>query len=232
MVALIEIKDLHKTYTIGDMKVPVLRGVSLSIEKGDYLALMGASGSGKSTLMNILGFLDQPTSGSYFLDGQDMSHLNAASRARIRNERTGFVFQNFNLLKRTTALENVLLPLQYSNNIKFRSRKDANEYAIDALKRVGLADRLDHTPVQLSGGQQQRVAIARALINNPSIVFADEPTGNLDSHSSKEIMQILQDINNTQGVTVIMVTHDAHVAKQAKRVIHMQDGLLEASDSL
>lgn len=225
MDQLIEISDLHKTYELGEISVPVLRGITLSIRRGEFVALMGASGSGKSTLMNILGFLDRPSLGCYTFEGEDVSSLNAVSRAHIRNEKIGFIFQNFNLLKRTTALDNVVLPLQYSK--KAGTVEAMRKLALEGLTRVGLADRHHHTPVQLSGGQQQRVAIARALINHPSIVLADEPTGNLDSTSSREILEILRKINQENGVTVIIVTHDAKVAQQAKRVLSMRDGLLE-----
>lgn len=225
MDQLIEITDLHKTYDLGEISVPVLRGITLSIKRGEFVALMGASGSGKSTLMNILGFLDRPSCGRYTFEGDDVSSLNASSRAHIRNEKIGFIFQNFNLLKRTTALDNVVLPLQYSK--KAGTVEVMRKLALEGLSMVGLVDRHHHTPVQLSGGQQQRVAIARALINSPSIVLADEPTGNLDSASSREILEILQKINQENGVTVIIVTHDASVAQRAKRILSMRDGLLE-----
>lgn len=222
---LIELKDIHKEYSLGDTVVPVLNGVSLEVNQGEYLALTGASGSGKSTLMNILGFLDQPSSGSYMLDGVDVSSLDKIARAKIRSNRIGFIFQSFNLLKRTTAVDNVMLALQYSSKFNC-SRAELKNLAIEALKGVGLDGRLYHTPAQLSGGQQQRVAIARALVNQPSIVFADEPTGNLDTQSSKEILDTIRHINEIQSVTIIIVTHDPIVAKQAKRMIRMQDGSL------
>jgi ABC-type lipoprotein export system ATPase subunit len=222
---LLELKDIYKTYFLGDIDVPVLKGVSFTIEKGELVALMGASGSGKSTLMNILGCLDHPTSGQYLLDGHDISHLSADGRALLRNSRIGFVFQNFNLLPRTSALDNVMMPLSYST--EHLSDHQARQRAEEMLKRLGLADRMDHEPSQLSGGQQQRVAIARSLINNPSILLADEPTGNLDSHTSEEILHLFQQLNQQQGITIILVTHDAAIAHHAKRIIRISDGLIE-----
>jgi len=223
-MALIELNNICKTYHIGDMSLPVLKGVSLKVERGEFVALMGASGSGKSTLMNILGCLDHPTSGQYLLDGQDISRLTSDGRAVIRNKKVGFVFQNFNLLARTSAVDNVVMPLTYtSENLTDRQcRRRAEEL----LTRLGLGDRLDHEPSQLSGGQQQRVAIARALVNRPPIVFADEPTGNLDSHTSKDVLNILRQLNEEEGITMILVTHDAGVAQHAKRTIRIHDGMI------
>jgi ABC-type lipoprotein export system ATPase subunit len=222
---LIELKNICKTYYIGEVALPVLKGVSLSIDEGEFVALMGASGSGKSTLMNILGCLDRPTGGEYWLDGREVSRLSAEERALVRNRKVGFVFQNFNLLPRTSALENVVLPLDYTaENLP---NKEAKRKAIEMLSRVGLEGRFNHEPSQLSGGEQQRVAIARALINQPSIVFADEPTGNLDSHTSEEVLRIFKQLNREQGITVIMVTHDATIAHHARRIIHISDGVIE-----
>ncbi len=222
---LLELKDIYKTYFLGDIDVPVLKGVSFTIEQGELIALMGASGSGKSTLMNILGCLDHPTSGEYRLDGRDISHLSADGRALLRNSRIGFVFQNFNLLPRTSALDNVMMPLSYSS--EHLSDHQARQRAEEMLNRLGLADRMHHEPSQLSGGQQQRVAIARSLINNPSILLADEPTGNLDSHTSEEILRLFQQLNKEQGLTIILVTHDAAIAHHAKRIIRISDGIIE-----
>jgi ABC-type lipoprotein export system ATPase subunit len=222
---LIRLEDVHKVYHLGEVDLPVLRGVSLSIQSGELVALMGSSGSGKTTLMNILGCLDRPTSGRYFLDGQEISRLSSDERALVRNRKIGFVFQNFNLLSRTTALQNVLMPLTYS--AEPISEAEAQERARKLLERVGLGHRMDHEPTQLSGGQQQRVAIARALINRPPVLFADEPTGNLDSSTSKEILQMFQQLNEEEGLTIILVTHDPGVGKYAKRTIFMRDGLIE-----
>ena len=222
---LLELKDIYKTYFLGDIDVPVLKGVSFTIEQGELIALMGASGSGKSTLMNILGCLDHPTSGEYRLDGRDISHLSADGRALLRNSRIGFVFQNFNLLPRTSALDNVMMPLSYS--AEHLSDHQARQRAEEMLNRLGLADRMHHEPSQLSGGQQQRVAIARSLINNPSILLADDPTGNLDSHTSEEILRLFQQLNKEQGLTIILVTHDAAIAHHAKRIIRISDGIIE-----
>jgi len=206
------------------MSLPVLKGVSLKVEHGEFVALMGASGSGKSTLMNILGCLDHPTSGKYWLDGQDISRLTSDGRAVIRNKKVGFVFQNFNLLARTSAIDNVVMPLTYTaENLTDRQCRQRAE---ELLTRFGLGDRLDHEPSQLSGGQQQRVAIARALVNRPPIVFADEPTGNLDSHTSKDVLNILRQLNEEEGITMILVTHDAGVAQHAKRTIRIHDGMI------
>ncbi|MBI1918586.1 MAG: ABC transporter ATP-binding protein [Planctomycetes bacterium] len=223
---MIKLEDLHKTYHLGEIDVPVLKGVSLTIDRGEMVALTGASGSGKTTLMNILGCLDRPTSGRYWLDGEEISQLSADGRAMIRNKKIGFVFQSFNLLARTSALENVMMPLAYTASSL--SDRDSRERARRVLERVSLGDRLDHHPSQLSGGQQQRVAIARALINNPPLLFADEPTGNLDSHTSEEILRMFQQLNVEQGITIVLVTHDAGVARHARRVIRMRDGLIES----
>lgn len=224
MEAIIELHDLRKTYRIGDIPVPVLKGISLSIARGELVALMGASGSGKSTLMNILGCLDRPDSGVYRLDGEEMSQLSADQRAMVRNHKLGFIFQSFNLLPRTSALDNVAMPLTYTAG--HLSERDARRRAARMLTRVGLGERLDHEPSQLSGGQQQRVAIARALINNPPLLLADEPTGNLDSVTSEEVLAMFRELNRKEGITIIMVTHDPHVADTAQRVIHIHDGLI------
>lgn len=225
-MGLIELKDIHKTYVMGDIKLPVLKGITLSVEKGDMVALTGASGSGKSTLMNILGCLDRPTSGEYWLDGEEISKLSNDGRADVRNRKIGFVFQNFNLLPRTSALENVIMPLGYTAS--HLSEKQMVERGKLMLERVGLVDRMDHEPSRLSGGQQQRVAIARALVNNPRILFADEPTGNLDTKMSDEILRIFNEINASEGVTIVLVTHEMDVANSAKRIVRLVDG--EISD--
>lgn len=217
--ALIQLRDIRRTFHVGELDVPVLKGVSLDIARGDLVALTGASGSGKTTLMNILGCLDRPTSGEYLLDGQEVSRLSSDQRALIRNKKIGFVFQSFNLLARTTAQSNVELPLIYAGVSGAERARRARE----ALERVGLGDRLGHMPNQLSGGQQQRVAIARALVTEPSIVLADEPTGNLDSRSGIEVMAFLQELNE-QGITIVIVTHDSRVADHAQRVVEMMDG--------
>jgi ABC-type lipoprotein export system ATPase subunit len=220
----IRLHEITKTYSLGENTVPVLKGVSLEIGRGEMVALMGASGSGKSTLMNILGCLDRPTSGQYWLDGQDVSQLSNDKRALIRNCKIGFVFQSFNLLARTTALDNVIMPLAYTNALL--SKREARSRGRTMLERVGLGQRIDHQPSQLSGGQQQRVAIARALINRPKILFADEPTGNLDSKTSKEILQMFQNLSEDDGITVVLVTHDAGVAHYARRVVRISDGMI------
>lgn len=220
---LINIDRIAKIYQLGDVEVHALRGVSLSVARGEFVAIMGASGSGKSTFMNILGCLDKPTRGSYILEGIDVSKLSRDELAAIRNSKIGFVFQGFNLLSRTSALENVELPMFYST-IPNKLRKSK---AIEALRRVGLGERLDHYPNQLSGGQQQRVAIARALANDPSIVLADEPTGNLDSRTSVEVMGIFQELN-AQGITIILVTHEPDIAQFAKRHVVFRDGILKS----
>jgi putative ABC transport system ATP-binding protein len=221
--ALVRLLDVHKVYRTGEMEVPAVRGVSLEIKRGEFVALMGASGSGKSTLMNILGCLDRPSSGHYFLDNADVSGLNRDQLAEIRNRKLGFVFQNFNLLPRTSARENAELPLIYS--AQPLSHTQLREKANCVLASVGLAGREDHFPSQLSGGQQQRVAIARALINEPEMLLADEPTGNLDSRTSVEIMTIFQQLNQ-RGITIIMVTHEQDIAAYAKRNVIMRDGLI------
>jgi putative ABC transport system ATP-binding protein len=220
-VPLIRLQDLKKTYDLGEVLVHALDGVSLTIEQGEYVALVGASGSGKSTLMNMLGCLDRPTSGKYELAGEDVSGLSRDELARIRNQRIGFVFQSFNLLARTPAVENVEMPLLYSKGISARERR---KRAVEMLTRVGLADRLDHHSGQLSGGQQQRVAIARALVNNPSILMADEPTGNLDTKTSRDVIRLVRDLNEENGITVILVTHDQDVAANARRTVVLRDG--------
>jgi putative ABC transport system ATP-binding protein len=222
---LIELRDVWKIYDLGEVQVEALRSASLTIEKGELVALIGPSGSGKSTLMNTLGCLDRPTRGSYRLAGEEVATMSRDQRARIRNQRLGFVFQNFNLLARTTALENVELPLLYSRRVSSRERR---QRAIEKLTLVGLADRLDHHPSQLSGGQQQRVAIARALVNEPSILMGDEPTGNLDSRTSREVISLFRELNEKRGITVILVTHDQDVAKNARRTVVLRDGRIVA----
>ncbi len=224
-MALIELRDVSKIYDLGEIKVPALLGVTLTVERGEYVALVGPSGSGKSTLMNTLGCLDRPTSGSFLLDGNEIVTMSRDERARIRNRQIGFVFQNFNLLARTTALENVELPLMYVKGMSARQRRDR---AREVLIQVGLGERLDHHPGQLSGGQQQRVAIARALVNRPSILMGDEPTGNLDSRTSREVIELFRDLNESQGITVILVTHDQNVARHAKRLLVLRDGSVVA----
>jgi macrolide transport system ATP-binding/permease protein len=228
-MAIIELQDIYKTYEIGEIRIPVLRGITLSINQGDFVALMGASGSGKTTLMNILGCLDHPSAGCYLFDGHDMVALSADGRAILRNQKIGFVFQNFNLLPRTSALENVMMPLSYA--LEDISETVARERAEELLERVGLGEHLGHEPSQLSGGQQQRVAIARALINNPSLVFADEPTGNLDSQTSEEILRVFEQMNEEAGVTIMLVTHDPAVAQHARRIIRIRDGVIEPERS-
>ena len=207
---MIQLKDITKVYHVGEIDLPVLKGISLTIEDGEFVSLTGASGSGKSTLMNLLGCLDRPSGGEYWIDGRNVANLNANQRAALRNERIGFVFQNFNLLPRTSALENVMMPAAYHHPALSQAEIRAN--ALKLIRLVGLEDRMHHTPAQLSGGQQQRVAIARALINNPGILLADEPTGNLDSVTSVEVMNMFRDLNRDQGLTVIIVTHDPKTA--------------------
>jgi putative ABC transport system ATP-binding protein len=222
----IEIEGLTKVYQMGTVRVHALRGVSLHIEPGEFLTIMGPSGSGKSTLMNVLGCLDSPTEGCYFLHDQDVSRLSDTQLAHIRNREIGFVFQQFNLLPRTSALRQVELPLIYAG----LSRRERQERARAALEAVGLGDRLGHKPDELSGGQQQRVAVARALVTQPSIIMADEPTGNLDTQSGQEVLRIFEQLNE-QGITVIFVTHDPEIAEYSKRVIHIRDGLIEKDET-
>ncbi len=221
----IDLQDVTKVYQMGQVSVHALRGITLQIDLGEWVAIMGPSGSGKSTLMNILGCLDTASGGVYLLDGIDVSHLNDDKLAEIRNQKVGFVFQAYNLLARTNAVDNVAMPLRYCKSANCRDRAKA------ALVRVGLGDRLHHRPNQLSGGEQQRVAIARALVNDPAIILADEPTGNLDSKSGKEIMTLLVSLHD-QGMTIITVTHDAGIAGYAQRVIHLQDGLIERLETV
>jgi putative ABC transport system ATP-binding protein len=226
---IIEIDQLTKIYEMGDVQVVALDGVSLNVQAGEFLAIMGPSGSGKSTLMNILGCLDRPTSGTYLLAGEDVSRMSREQLARIRNQKIGFVFQSYNLLAQATALQNVLMPIVYRRN-GHTSTKDRLELARNALIFVGLVDRDHHKPTEMSGGQQQRVAIARALVNSPALILADEPTGNLDSHSGLEIMEILQNLH-AEGHTIVMITHDARNAAYAERIIHLQDGKIDEDNN-
>jgi putative ABC transport system ATP-binding protein len=221
----VQAKELSKVYRMGELEVQALRGLSLDIERGETVAIMGPSGSGKSTLMNILGCLDRPSDGDYFLDGENVAQMSDDQLAEVRNRKVGFIFQSFNLLPRASALSNVELPLRYSTIRPSERRHKARE----ALQAVGLGDRTDHRPSELSGGQQQRVAIARALINDPSIVMADEPTGNLDSKTGEEIMDLLLKLNKERGVTLIMVTHDPDVASRTERIIRIRDGQVEGN---
>jgi len=223
VTAVIRLENVHKTYHTGEVDVLAVRGVTLEIAPGEFVAIMGASGSGKSTMMNIIGCLDRPTEGSYFLDGVDVSHLDRDELAAIRNKKLGFVFQGFNLLSRTSALENVELPMLYTH--EHLSSAVQREHATHALEIVGLADRAGHYPNQLSGGQQQRVAIARALVNHPAVLLADEPTGNLDTHTSVEVMGVFQKLNEA-GITIVMVTHELDIAAFTKRNVIMRDGLV------
>ena len=220
--AVIDVRDVTKTYEMGEMSLQVLKGISLTIHQGEFLSIMGPSGSGKSTLMNILGCLDRPTAGSYYLDNVDVSQMSETALAQVRNKKIGFVFQNFNLLKRTSALRQVELPLIYAG------ASNRTKRAKDALESVGLEQRLDHLPSELSGGQQQRVAIARALVTEPAMILADEPTGNLDSKSGTEVMQIFQGMNRERGITTIFVTHDPWIARHTQRVIMIRDGKVVA----
>jgi len=226
----IEARDLRKVYKMGEVEVEALRGVSFNIQRGEVVAIMGPSGSGKSTLMNTLGCLDRPTSGEYVLDGEAVASLKDDQLADIRNRKVGFVFQSFNLLARQTAITNVELPLRYSTSAKYLGNsRGRREQAIQSLKAVGLEDRMTHRPYELSGGQQQRVAIARAIVNNPAIIMADEPTGNLDSKVGREIMNLLLNLNKESGTTLIIITHDPIIAEQTQRAIRLRDGLLDGA---
>ena len=220
-MSLIHLCDIRKTYAVGEVEVHALQSVSLDIDRGEYVALMGPSGSGKTTLMNTLGCLDRPTGGSYLLEDEEVVTMSGDERARLRNRKIGFVFQSFNLLPRTNAMENVELPMLYSGRLHSDERTNRIRYL---LEKVGLGDRMDHHPSQLSGGQQQRVAIARALANEPPILLADEPTGNLDSHTSREVMELFRRLNNEDGISIILVTHDQEVARHARRAVVLRDG--------
>ncbi len=228
MKTVIETRNLVKTYTMGQVSVHALKGVNLTVEEGEFVAIMGSSGSGKSTLMNLLGCLDSPTSGDYYLDGKNVNDMTKDEYADIRNQKIGFVFQGFNLLPRTTALDNVELPLVYDRTKRVKNPREAS---IKALEMVGLGDRIDHEPNQLSGGQQQRVAVARALVTNPSLILADEPTGNLDTKTSVDIMALFQELND-QGITIILVTHEEDIALYSKRIVTMRDGLIVKDESV
>jgi putative ABC transport system ATP-binding protein len=229
-MSLISVRDLKKTYIVGDIEVRALRHVSLDVEAGEFLAVTGPSGSGKSTFMHILGCLDRPTSGQYLLDGKDVSRLSKNDLARIRNHQIGFVFQGFNLLSRTSALENVELPLLYNSAASKGS--DRKRRAMESLKLVGLEQRTHHLPNQLSGGQQQRVAIARSLINNPSILLADEPTGNLDTRTSIEVMDVFQTLNKERGITVLLITHERDIAEYGTRIVAFRDGVIKTDEKI
>ena len=222
---IINVKDIKKSYIVGTQEVHALRGINLSVEKGEFMSIMGPSGSGKTTLMNIIGCLDTPTSGEYELNGNQVSQLNDDELARIRNKEIGFVFQSFNLLAKNSTLNNVMLPLKYAGF----GKSEAIEKSKEVINKVGLSDRLNHSPAELSGGQQQRVAIARALVNNHSIIFADEPTGNLDSKTGKEVMTLFKELNDT-GQTIILITHEESVAKQSNRIITIKDGLIKSDN--
>jgi putative ABC transport system ATP-binding protein len=226
----ISVRDLKKTYVVGDIEVRALRGVSLDVESGEFMSVTGPSGSGKSTFMHILGCLDRPTSGQYFLDSKDVSRLSKNELARIRNHQIGFVFQGFNLLSRTSALENVELPLLYNSSASKAS--DRKRRAMDSLRLVGLEQRFHHFPNQLSGGQQQRVAIARALINDPSILLADEPTGNLDTKTSIEVMDVFQTLNRERGITVLLITHERDIAEYGTRIVSFRDGHIQTDEKI
>jgi putative ABC transport system ATP-binding protein len=226
--SIIQVQDITKVYRMGQVQVHALRGVSLDVKPGEMISIMGASGSGKSTLMNIIGCLDKPTSGTYLLEGQDVGHLNDNQLADIRNRKIGFVFQTFNLLPRVSALQNALLPMIYSGT----GPKQRRQRARSALEMVGLGDRLSHAPNELSGGQQQRVAIARALVSAPSIILADEPTGNLDSVSGNEIIAILRTLNREQGMTIVLVTHDPDIAQHTSRIVHLHDGSISGEENV
>jgi putative ABC transport system ATP-binding protein len=227
----ISVRDLTKTYQVGDIEVRALRGASLDVHRGEFVCVTGPSGSGKSTFMHIVGCLDRPTSGQYFLDGKDVSRMSKDELARIRNTKIGFVFQGFNLLSRTTALDNVELPLLYNGGSKMKSA-DRHKRAKEVLEIVGLSKRMDHYPNQLSGGQQQRVAIARALINNPSILLADEPTGNLDTRTSIEVMDIFQKLNMEHGITVVLITHEMDIAEHGTRFVKFRDGKIQIDEQI
>jgi putative ABC transport system ATP-binding protein len=230
-VPVISVRDIVKTYTVGEVTVRALRGADLDIEKGEFVAITGPSGSGKSTLMHILGCLDRPTSGTYFLDGVDVSRMSKDELAMVRNKKIGFVFQGFNLLSRTTALDNVELPLLYNGGSKMKSA-ERRRRAMDALKIVGLGERFHHFPNQLSGGQQQRVAIARSLITEPSIILADEPTGNLDTRTSIEVMDIFQRLNQERGITIVLITHEMEIAEHGTRFIRFRDGKIQLDQKI